>query len=444
MMDAVLLSRIQFGLTAGFHFLFPPLSIGLILIIVIIESLHLKTGEEFYENISTFLVKIFGLVFTIGVATGIVLEFAFGTNWSNFSRKVGDIFGAPLAAEAIFAFFLESIFLGILMFGRKKVSQRAYLISAILVLIGSHLSGFWIIIANSWMQTPDGYKIIDGRIFLTDFFAATFNHSTLIRFIHTIIGAWITGSLFAAGISSWYLLKEKNVKSARILLKIALLVFVFSSMLQFAAGHGHSIQVAITQPAKMAAFEGLWATTKGAPMTLFGIPDEKNRVTHFEIAIPKLLSMMIHFDPDATVKGLNEFAEEDQPPVLLPFMSYHFMIASGVFFASLSIFSIILLIRKKIFESKRFMKILLYSIPVPFLANESGWIAAEVGRQPWAIYGILRTRDAVSIVVPAGQILFSIIMFTIIYIILFFFFITYLKKILNQWSDEVIAAEDGY
>lgn len=230
-MDALLLSRIQFGFSAGFHFLFPPTTLGLTFVIFILESIYLKTREKLVQELSDFLIKILALIFVLGVATGITLEFAFGTNWSEYSRMVGDIFGAPLAAEGIFAFFMESIFLGILVFGRKKVSRGFFWLSAFLVFFGSHLSGLWIIIANSFMQTPAGFKIVGGRAVLTDFLQATLNHSTVVRYLHTMLAGWITGSLFTAGISAWYLLKNKFRLYAEKLLVISLVVFSISGLL---------------------------------------------------------------------------------------------------------------------------------------------------------------------------------------------------------------------
>ena len=441
-MDAVLLAKIQFGFTAGFHFLFPPTTFGLTLIILIIESLYLKTNEELYKRISSFLIKILGVVFVMGVATGIVLEFAFGNNWAEYSRMVGDIFGAPLAAEGVFAFFLESVFLGILVFGRSRVSKKAYWWSAFFVFFGSHLSGVWIIIANSWMQTPTGYKIEGGRAVLTNFFQAALNPSTVERYLHTAAGGWMTGSLVAAGIGAWYLLKKRHVEFAKPLLRISLTVFIIVSILQLGLGHAHSIQVAETQPEKMAAFEALWETQEGAPFAIFGIPDESKQKTYAYIGIPKMLSFLIHFDPDAKVPGLNEFPKNERPPVFIPFVSYHLMILFGVVFIGVSIIGIWLFMRKKIYETRWYLKLLLFLIPFPYLANETGWVATEVGRQPWAVYKVLRTADAVSITVPAGNILFSLILFVIVYALIAAVGIPIIFRLINKGPGE--PTSEGY
>lgn len=440
-MDAVFLSRIQFGLTAGFHFIFPPLTIGLTLVLLIVEIIHVKTGETLYLKMSTFLVKILGLVFVMGVATGIVLEFSFGTNWSNYSRMVGDIFGAPLAAEGILAFFLESVFLGILIFGRNRVSRRVYLLSVFLVFLASHLSGLWIIIANSWMQTPAGFVMEGKRAVLTNFLEAALNGSTLVRFTHTIIGGWITGSLFTAGISSWYIFKNRDLRLARPLLFISIWIFAIASLAQFGAGHAHSVQVARTQPEKMASFEALWETRAGAPMSVIGLPDPVEKKTRFEISIPKLLSIGIHFDPEASVTGLNEFAENDLPPLVVTYLSYHVMIGLGTLFALITLLALLLMATKKLYDTRWFLALLVTAIPLPFISNIVGWMAAEIGRQPWAVYHLLRTADAASVVVPAGQILFTIIMFSVIYMLLFTVFIKLLVGIIQKGPEH---ATTGY
>jgi cytochrome d ubiquinol oxidase subunit I len=442
-MEAVFLSRIQFALTAGFHFIFPPLTFGLGLIILIYETLYIRSDKEIYKGISQFLIKILALVFALGVATGIVLEFSFGTNWSTYSRVVGDIFGAPLAAEGVFAFFLESVFIGVLLFGRNKISKKAYWVSAFLVFFASHLSGLWIIIANSWMQTPAGFEMVNGRAILTDFFAAAINSSTAQRYLHTVVAGWISGSLFIAGISSWYLLKRRDVEYAKLMLKGSLTIFIITSFLQFGTGHMHAVQVAKTQPVKLAAIEGLWETTEGAGLSLFGLPDESKKTTHFDIRIPKLLSLMIYFNPDAKVQGLNDFEVELHPPVAITSHTYRVMIALGSLFALISLIAIILFAKKKIYEADWFLKILLVAIPLPLISNEMGWMVAEIGRQPWAVYGVLKTADAASVVVPAWQILATIIMFTILYLILAVFFIKFLVGIIKKGPDKV-KTSDGY
>ncbi len=441
-MDAVLLARIQFGFVAGFHFLFPPTTLGLSLIILILESQYLRKKDELYKTVSTFLIKILGVVFVLGVATGISLEFAFGNNWSEYSRMVGDIFGPPLAAEGVFAFFMESIFLGVLLFGRRRVSEKAYWWSAFLVFFAAHLSGIWIIIANSWMQTPAGFKIEGGRAVLTNFIQAAVNHSTVIRFLHTVAGGWITGSLFAAAIGAWYLLNKRHIEAGKQILRTALVIFVIVSLVQLGLGHGHAVQVAKTQPEKMAAFEALWKTEKSAPFCIFGIPDEAQQKTHFYIGIPKLLSILIHFDPNAEVKGLNAFPKDELPPVFLPFISYHLMILFGLIFIVMAIAGGLMLVRKTIFNARRFLRFLLIAVPLPYLSNELGWIAAEVGRQPWAVYKVLRTSAAVSPVVPSGQILATLILFFLVYSLIGIIGVRTILKIIRKGPKEESGSLD--
>ena len=436
-MDVVFLSRIQFGFTAGFHFIFPSLTLGLTLVIFILESMYVKRNEEIYKNVSDFLIRILALVFVVGAATGISLEFAFGTNWSNYARMVGDIFGAPLAAEGVFAFFMESIFLGVLVFGRNKVSKKMYRLSAFLVLFGAHLSGLWILIANSFMQTPAGYEIIGGRAVLTNFFEAAINHSTLVRYTHVIVASWVAGSLLVAGIAAWYLLKKRHIEHAKILLKVAVVVFIISGILQLFTGHQHAVQVAKTQPAKLAAFEGMWETQTNAPLSMFGIPDAEKETTHLAIGIPSLLSIMVYYDSNAKIQGLKDFPKDERPPVLIVFTVYHIMIVLGTIFVAMALLSAYLLFKNKLWDSKWFLKLMLFSIPLPHIAIQTGWMAAEIGRQPWAVYQVLRTADAASVVVPAWQVLFTLIMFVIIYTLTFVIFMKLILKTIRKGPEQI-------
>lgn len=443
-MDAVLLSRIQFAMTVGFHFIFPPLTIGLAWLIVAMQTKYLKTGEELYQRMSRFWIKLFAISFAIGVATGITMEFQFGTNWAQYSRFVGDIFGAPLAAEGIFAFFLESAFIGVLIWGADRVSKRFYWFSSLMVALGSTMSAFWIIVANSWQQTPAGFHIVNGRAELTDFWAAVFNPSTVPRYLHTVDGALITGAFFMMGVSALFLLRKQHLEFAKESLKISLVVALLASLLQGGIGHMHAVQVAETQPAKLAAFEGLFETQKGAPLLLFGIPDAEAGKTHLEIGIPKLLSLVAFMDPEAEVKGLKDFPREEWPPLAMTFYPFHLMVMLGTYFIMLTLWGVWLLKKKALYENKLFLKLALFSIPLPFITNELGWIAAEVGRQPWIVYKLLKTVDGVSITVPAIQILFSIIMFALIYSVLFAVWIFLLRKKINLGPEAApVGSEKG-
>jgi cytochrome bd ubiquinol oxidase subunit I len=418
-MDALFLARLQFALTIGFHFLFPPISIGLAWLLVIMEGLGWRKGDDLYVRMSKFFGKLLALTFAIGVATGIVMEFQFGTNWATYSKFVGDIFGAPLAAEGIFAFFLESGFLGLYLFGRNKVSRAVHWFSILMVAVGATISAFWIIAANSWQQTPAGYILRNSRAELTSFYDAVFNTSTVIRYLHTMDAALITGAFFVAGISAYLILKSKEVELAKRAMKIAVVFGLIMSVLElYPLGDTHAIQVAKTQPEKFATIEGLAQTQSNAPLIIFGIPDNKSRELGMKIEIPGLLSWLVYGDVNDPVKGFNEFAYENLPPFVLTFASFHSMVALGTFFIVVMLAAFIQMRRNRLWKDKWLLKILLWSIPLPLAACQLGWITAEVGRQPWIVYGLLRTSEAYSVSVTAEEILFSIILFGFVYLLL--------------------------
>ena len=427
-MDAVLLSRIQFALTAGFHFIFPPLTIGLSWFLVWMTTKFKNTGDETYGNMARFWAKIFTITFVVGVVTGIPLEFQFGTNWAFYSRFVGDIFGAPLAAEGIFSFFLESVFIAVLVYGWKRFSVNTLWFASLMVAIGATLSGFWIIVANSWMQTPAGYQLMNGRAELASFWAAVFNPSTLPRYFHTICGAFMTAAFFMAGVSSFLMLKGRRDEFVTRALKAGLIVAFVTSVAQLGLGHWHAIQVAHTQPEKLAAIEGVFETQTNAAAIIFGIPNADEEKMDAAIRIPGLLSLLAFGSFDAEVEGLKDYEKGMWPPLGLTFYPFHLMVALGMYFIAFGAFGTFLLWKKRLFENKFFLKLALFSIPLPFIANELGWTTAEVGRQPWAVYHLVETADAVSISVPAGQILFTIIAFSIIYILLFVLWIFLLRR----------------
>jgi cytochrome d ubiquinol oxidase subunit I len=421
-MDAVLLARIQFAVTIGFHFLFPPITIGLAWLLVVVEGIGWKSGDEAWIRAGRFFAKLFALTFAVGVATGIVMEFQFGTNWASYSRFVGDIFGAPLAAEGVFAFFLESGFLGLYLFGRNRISKGAHWFAILMVAVGATISAFWIIVANSWQQTPAGYVVneVAGRAELTSFMEAVFNPSTLPRFFHTIMAALVSGSFFMAGFSALLLLRNRSSLAAKKTLMLALAAgFIFSLLTAFPTGHEHARQVAETQPEKFAAIEGLYAGQSGAPLVLFGLLSPTPPELRAKVEIPSMLSWMAFGDVNAHVKGIKDFPSDTVPrgaELWLSFVSFHNMVILGTYF--IAVCGLGLLWRQSLVEKRWFLKLLAFSIPLPLAACQFGWVAAEVGRQPWIVYGLLKTRDAASIAVSAGEILFSLILFSLIYLAL--------------------------
>jgi cytochrome bd ubiquinol oxidase subunit I len=418
-MDALLLARLQFAMTVGFHFLFPPITIGLAWLVVIVEGLGWRRKDAVYARIGAFFGKILGLTFAVGVATGIVMEFQFGTNWAQYSRFVGDIFGAPLAAEGVFAFFLESGFLGLYLFGRGRVSKGVHWFAALMVAIGSTMSAFWILLANSWQQTPAGFIVRNGRAELTSFAEAAFNPSMWIRFFHTVDAALIAGAFVMAGVAAYYLLRNRELEFAKKAMTVAVVFGLIASVLELVPfGHEHARQVARTQPEKFAAIEGLYTSQDGAPLVFFAVPTTAPPTLHGTVEIPGLLSWMAFGDPQAPIRGINEFPPEDVPPLWLTFVSFHNMVVLGLYFIAVMGIAAIALWRGKLWTMPRLQKVLLWSIPLPLIACQLGWIAAEVGRQPWIVYKLLRTSQAASVTVTAGEILFSLILFGSIYLLL--------------------------
>ncbi len=439
-MDVLTLSRIQFGATIGFHYIYPPLSIGLGVMLVIMEAAWLKTKNPIYHQMARFWTKVFALTFAIGVATGIVMEFEFGTNWATYSRFVGDVFGSALAAEGIFAFFLESGFLAVLLFGWDRVGRKVHFFSTCMVCLGAHFSAVWIVVANSWMQTPAGYHIVGegmhARAEVTDFWQVVFNPSSMDRLFHTICGAWQTGAFLIVSVSAWYLLKKKHINFARASLRVGLIVALVAAVLQIVSGDSSARGVAKNQPAKLAGFEGLYETTSNAPLVLVGYVDEQNQKV-VGIAIPDMLTMLVYRKLNGVVTGLNDIPKEDRPPVSASFLFFHGMVGIGFTTFAIAVLGCFFLWRKTIAEKRWFLWILVFSVLGPELANEMGWFAAEVGRQPWLVWHELRTPEGLSAVVKADVVLTSLILFTFIYFLLFAVFIYLLNdKIQHGPHDE--------
>lgn len=423
-LDVVMLSRAQFALTIMFHYLFPPLSIGLGACLVVAEGIYLRTKDRAYESIARFFTRLFSVNFAIGVATGIVMEFEFGTNWATYSRFVGDVFGSALAAEGIFAFFLESGFLALLVFGWERVSPRMHFFSTVMVFLGSVFSAAWIVVANSWQQTPAGHRIEGegehARAIVVDFWAVVFNPSSMHRLGHVLLGSLIVGGFFVTSVAAYYVLKKQHRALAERAFLVGLGVATFASFGELVSGHEQAVAVSHNQPAKLAAFEGHFHTSdEPTGMYAFGWPDEHEERVRWGVEIPGMLSFMVHGD-GTPIEGLDRTPPEDRPPVVVPFVSYHLMAMLGTYFIGLVSLAWLMHARKRLFETTWLMRVFVVSVIFPYLANESGWVAAEVGRQPWVVYGLLRTRDAVSQTVPGDQVLGSIVLFSLVYVGLFF------------------------
>jgi cytochrome d ubiquinol oxidase subunit I len=437
-MDVEILSRIQFALTISFHYIYPPLSIGLGVMLVVNEGLWMATKNPLYHQLARFWTKVFALTFAIGVATGIVMEFEFGTNWATYSRFVGDVFGSALAAEGIFAFFLESGFLAILLFGWNKVGPKLHYFSTIMVCLGAHFSAVWIVVANSWMQTPAGFHVVgeglDARAQITDFWAMVFNPSSMDRLFHTLCGAWQAGAFLVVSVSAWYLLKRKHGDFARAGLKLGLIVGFIASLLQLVSGHSSAQVVAKHQPAKLAAMEGIYETTTNAPLSLFGWVDEKNERV-LGPAIPGMLGYLAFGDSKAEVKGLNEFSPEDRPLVQPVFQFYHLMVAIGFGMIAVSGLGCVLLLRSRVFERRWMLWLLVLTVLGPQIANQAGWFTAEMGRQPWIVHGLMRTSEGLSAAVKAEAVVASLILFAFIYVLLFAVFVYVLNDKIQHGPD---------
>ncbi|MCD8554526.1 cytochrome ubiquinol oxidase subunit I [Seleniivibrio sp.] len=432
-MDAIALSRLQFALTAGFHWIFVPLTLGLIILTAFMETMYVRTGNQLYLRMTKFWGKLFLINFAIGVVTGITMEFQFGMNWAEYSKYVGDIFGAPLAIEATVAFFLESTFLGIWIFGWKKISKKAHLFAVWMVALGSNLSALWILIANAWMQHPVGYVLNNGRAEMVDFGALIFSSSAWVKFFHSISSGWVVAAFFVMGVSAYHILRKNEVEFFKKSLKFGAVFGLAATIFLAVLGDSSGIDVAKHQPSKFAAMESLWETQNGAPSYLFAVPDSSNEKNSLEfIPVPKMASFLAFHDVNAEVKGLKEFSPDLRPPVGLTFFSFRFMIYLGVIFIVLSCMALYYSNKDTIENKTLLLKILLYSIPLPYIAGQLGWIVAEVGRQPWIVYGLMKTSDAVSVNLTPGHVILSLVGFvgfyTLLGVIDIFLLVKYSKK----------------
>jgi cytochrome d ubiquinol oxidase subunit I len=440
-MNEELLHRIQFGLTISFHFIFPPMSLGLGLILVIFGVKSVRTGDPKWRQLSLFWTKIYGLIFAMGIAPGIVQEFQFGTNWSVYSRFVGNIFGSLLAAEGIFAFMLEGGFLGLMLFGGARLGNRLWLFATTMVVIGATFSATWIIMANSWMQTPGGYEVKDvgngDQAFMTSFREVVFTPSFGPRFFHTLAASWMVGCSLVISVAAFYLLKKRHVELSKTMMRVALPLFMVLSILQVVLfGATMATEVANQQPEKLAAMEGVYQGGEDQPMTIFGWTNPSTQQTS-GLQVPGLLSLLVGQNTDTYVAGLDDFPADDQPDVNLVFQVYHLMINLGMAFIAIGVVaSFMWWWKRKIWNARWLLWVLIVSIGLTQLATLSGWWTAEFGRQPWIVWGVLQTNDAESPLVSAGQLWFSIGMFVVLYAVVFGVFLSLLNRIIKAGPPE--------
>lgn len=423
-MDVTTLARWQFAITTIYHFFFVPLTIGLSLLIAVMESLYVKTKNEKYKHMTKFWGKLFLINFAMGVVTGLVQEFQFGMNWSNYSRYVGDIFGVPLAIEALLAFFLESTFLGIWVFGWDKVSEKIHLLSIWIVALASTISAFWILTANSFMHDPTGYVINNGRAEMTSFGEVIGNPHLWVQFPHTIFAALATGAFFLVGISAYHMLKNNRAEWVKASLKMGVITALIFTILVAIMGDVQGKYLVKHLPMKMAAAEALWDSKDPAPFAVVAAIDEKEKKNTFEITIPKMLSFLSYNKFTGKVEGLNDIQKKYEqqygpgnyiPPVNLSFYNFRLMIGSGVLMLLIAIFALYYYVKNKLYEKKKFLKLLIIAIALPYIANTTGWILTEVSRTPWIVFGLLKLQDAISPTVSYGSVLISLIVFTLVY-----------------------------
>lgn len=439
-MDVVTLSQLQFAATGMFHWIFVPLTLGLSIMTAWMQTKYVTTGDETWLRMTKFWGKLFLINFALGVVTGITMEFQFGMNWSEYSRYVGDIFGAPLAIEATLAFFLESVFIGVWIFGWNKISKKTHLVSIWLVAIATNVSALIILLANAWMQSPVGYVIRNNRAEMENFLTVLTNPYGWIKFGHTLSSAYALAAFVVMGVSAWHLLRSNEADFFKRSFKMAAVWALVSSILVGVTGDFHAIEIAKLQPTKFAAMESVWETKKNAGMSLLVFPDvagEKNSVEAF--TIPGMLSFMAFHDVNAEVKGLKEFPKELRPPVTATFLSFRLMVGIGTFMILASLVGVFLSRKENLTDYRWFLTIMVFAIPAPYLAQQLGWLVAELGRQPWIVYGMLKTADAVSKSITVTQVVLSLTGFTVLYGLLGAIDIYLLQKYAKKGPDKDLS-----
>ncbi len=439
-LNTLLLSRIQFGFTIGFHILFPTFNLGLALFLTIMEGVYLKTRNAVYLNICKFWTKIFALTFGMGVVSGIVLSYELGTNFSEFTTAVGGVLGSLFAYEVLSAFFLEAGFLGVMLFGWNKVGPKLHFAATLLVMIGTAISAFWIMSANSWMQTPSGYNFVAGKFIVSSWWHVIFNPSFIPRFIHMLFASYVTTTFVITGVSAWYLLKNQHTEIAKTCFSFALGAALILTPLQIGIGDTVGLKVLAYQPLKTAAMEGLWDTTKGAPLLLFAIPNQALQTDQYELSIPKLASLINTHQLNGELLGLKTVAPKDQPIVSTVFFAFRVMVGIGFLFFAVALYALWLRIRKQLFDHPLFYRLCVLIAPFGFISSIAGWLVAETGRQPWIVYGMMRTANGVSHV-PMNQVMFSLMMFIVVYGLVFSFYLFFLIKLIQKGPEAIIKPD---
>ena len=446
-LDPLVLSRMQFAFVVSFHAIFPVFTIGLASYIALLHGLFFKTNNPAWDRLALFWTKVFAVVFGMGVVSGIVMSFQFGTNWSNFSQAASNFLGPVLSYEVVTAFFLEAAFLGVLLFGRGKVPQGVHLFAAIMVAIGTFISSFWILSANSWMHTPAGVELIDYRFHVVSWTEAIFNPSFPYRFAHMAMASFLTGGFVVAGVSAWFLLRGRDPEANRRALSMCLWLLLFLAPAQAVVGDFHGLNTLDHQPAKVAAMEGHWETSGNVPLLLFAIPDQEAQTNRFEIGIPNLASLILTHSTDGVIQGLNEFAPEEQPPVWIVFWAFRVMVGIGLLMIATALIGLLLRRKGKFHQHTGFLKTLVYMIPMPFVAVLAGWIVTESGRAPWLVYGMMAHAEGVTPSLTGPMALFTLVGYVLVYAVVFYAGIYYLTRVVRNGmlpNEERETAGDNF
>ena len=440
-LDVALLSRLQFAFTVSFHIIFPSITIGLATLIAIWEGMWLKTHNPYYLQLAKFWIKPFAITFGMGVVSGIVLSYEFGTNFSKFSEMTGAVLGPLMAYEVLTAFFMEAGFLGVMLFGWQRVGRKLHFFSTLVVMTGTWFSAFWIIVANSWMQTPTGYEIVDGRFEVTSWFEVIFNPSMPYRLTHMVMASLITATFVVAGISAYYLLKKQHTAFAKKGLSMCMWFALVLTPLQAWVGDMHGLNVREHQPVKLAAMEGIWpAEEENVPLLLFAMPNMATETNDLEVGIPNLGSMILTHTWDGAVQGLKSVPAEDRPNVPLVFWSFRVMVGIGFGMLGIAVLALILRRKDRLFKNKAFLGLVTLFTPMGVIAVLAGWYVVEIGRQPWIVYNLVRTADIVSSL-PAERVLFTLVMFVIIYTLLLGVYLYFMRKLIKKGPPSMATLE---